>query len=65
MNKTRTITSATRHLTSAMAVAAATIAATALSASAAFDAHFYVQRGLIVQWDGIDNAGTGTHIAIK
>jgi hypothetical protein len=21
----------------------------------------YVQSGLIAQWDGIDNAGTGTH----
>ena len=23
----------------------------------------YIQRGLVAQWDGIDNAGTGTHVA--
>ena len=27
----------------------------------AFDASSYVQDGLIAQWDGIDNAGTGVH----
>ena len=27
----------------------------------AYDSSSYVQRGLIAQWDGIDNAGTGTH----
>ena len=33
------------------------------SASADIPASAYVQRGLIAQWDGIDNAGTGTHDA--
>lgn len=61
MNKTRSSNHATRHLASAMAVAAASIAATALPASAALDAHSYVQRGLTAQYDGIDNAGTGSH----
>ena len=28
---------------------------------AALDAHSYVQRGLVACYDGIDNAGTGTH----
>lgn len=27
----------------------------------AYDSSSYVQNGLIAQWDGIDNAGTGTH----
>ncbi len=27
----------------------------------AYDSSSYVQSGLIAQWDGIDNAGTGTH----
>ena len=61
MNKTRSSNHATRHLASAMAVAAASIAATALPASAALDAHSYVQRGLAACYDGIDNTGTGTH----
>lgn len=26
-----------------------------------FDAHSYVTTGLVAQWDGIDNVGTGTH----
>ena len=36
----------------AMFIAGAACAATSAS---------YVQRGLIAQWDGIDNAGTGVH----
>ena len=61
MNRTRSSNHATRHLTSAMAAAVATMAAFALPASAALDAHSYVQRGLAACYDGIDNAGTGTH----
>ena len=34
-----------------------------LSAAADIPASAYVQTGLIAQWDGIDNAGTGTHQA--
>ena len=30
-------------------------------ARAALDAHSYVQKGLVACYDGIDNAGTGTH----
>ena len=33
------------------------------SASADIPASAYVQDGLVAQWDGIDNAGTGTHDA--
>ena len=32
-------------------------------AHAAVDAHSYVQKGLVACYDGIDNAGTGTHDA--
>ena len=32
-----------------------------LMAALAYDSSSYVQRGLIAQWDGIDNAGTGVH----
>jgi len=32
-------------------------------ASHAYTAQSYVRNGLIAQWDGIDNAGTGTHVA--
>ena len=32
-------------------------------ARAAVDAHSYVQKGLVACYDGIDNAGTGTHDA--
>ena len=39
---------------SSVVLALALNAATYTSAS-------YVQNGLIAQWDGIDNAGTGTH----
>ena len=39
---------------SSVALALALNATTYTSAS-------YVQSGLIAQWDGIDNAGTGTH----
>ena len=42
-------------------VAAGTLVFTFLSAFADFTARSYVQSGLIAQWDGIDNAGTGTH----
>ena len=38
-------------------MAAMFIAGTACAATSAS----YVQRGLIAQWDGIDNAGTGVH----
>ena len=41
------------------ALAAAVLAAH--PASAALDAYSYVQRGLAACYDGIDNAGTGTH----
>ena len=33
----------------------------AAGAAGAYDASSYVQDGLIAQWDGIDNAGTGVH----
>lgn len=29
----------------------------------AYDASSYVQSGLVAQWDGIDNLGTGSHVA--
>ena len=38
-------------------------AVAAFSALAAIDADSYVQRGLVAQWDGIDNLATGTHVA--
>ena len=38
-------------------------AVVAFSALAAIDADSYVQRGLVAQWDGIDNLATGTHVA--
>jgi hypothetical protein len=31
------------------------------STAFAYDSSSYVQSGLIAQWDGINNAGTGTH----
>ena len=43
-----------RPLTCMVAMFVVWVACAATSAS-------YVQRGLIAQWDGIDNAGTGVH----
>ena len=42
-------------------VFSSTALALTLSADTAYDSSSYVQSGLIAQWDGIDNAGTGTH----
>ena len=42
---------------SAIALAAASVRADG------YDAHAYVTSGLVAQWDGIDNAGTGSHDA--
>ena len=42
-------------------VFSSTVLALTLSADTAYDSSSYVQSGLIAQWDGIDNAGTGTH----
>ena len=41
-------------------VAVSAVCCAALTASA-YDSSSYVQNGLIAQWDGIDNQGTGTH----
>ena len=41
----------------------ATVAGLSFGAIAAIDADSYVQRGLVAQWDGIDNLATGTHVA--
>ena len=48
----------------AMSALAATMASAPLAAGAdggGYTSASYVQDGLIAQWDGIDNAGTGTH----
>ena len=50
-----------KNQTTILAALAAVVLASALSASAALDAYSYVQRGLAACYDGIDNAGTGTH----
>ena len=43
-------------------IAATLVAAFAVSSNATtYTSASYVQNGLIAQWDGIDNAGTGTH----
>ena len=47
----------------ALAAACAVAVGWVFTASADIPASAYVQRGLIAQWDGIDNAGTGTHDA--
>ena len=47
-----------------MAALAATLTSAPLAAGAdggGYTSASYVQEGLIAQWDGIDNAGTGTH----
>ena len=55
----------TRRKMTAVVTAAALAAASPNLASAgngeAYTSASYVQDGLIAQWDGIDNAGTGTH----
>ena len=55
----------TRRKMTAVVAAAALAAASPNLASAgngeAYTSASYVQDGLIAQWDGIDNAGTGTH----
>ena len=43
-----------------MAISSAALALT-LPANTTYTSASYVQNGLIAQWDGIDNAGTGTH----
>ena len=48
----------------AMAALSAAMAAAPLTAAAGgggYTSASYVQDGLVAQWDGIDNAGTGTH----
>ncbi len=40
-----------------------TLAALCAAAMGAVDSRSYVQSGLVNQWDGIDNAGIGTHVA--
>ena len=37
------------------------VAMEAVSANTAYTSEDYVQAGLVVQWDGINNAGTGVH----
>ena len=49
----------TRCGTILVAVAAASV--TIPAAATTYTSASYVQDGLITQWDGIDNAGTGTH----
>ena len=56
----------TMNLKAVKSVAAAAATALTLSASAepvtpAIPASAYIQDGLIAHWDGIENAGTGTH----
>ena len=52
-----------RNLNVALVTACAVVVGCGFTASADIPASAYVQDGLIVQWDGIDNAGTGTHDA--
>ena len=44
-------------------VGIATAAGLSFPSVAAIDADSYIRRGLIAQWDGIDNLATGTHVA--
>lgn len=44
-------------------VGLATVAGLSFPSVAAIDADSYIRRGLIAQWDGIDNLATGTHVA--
>ena len=50
----------TRNMIAALGAVAAFAVAGTLHAEA-YTSASYVQGGLIAQWDGIDNAGTGTH----
>ena len=50
-----------RNLKVALAAACAVVVGWAFTASADIPASAYVQDGLIAQWDGIENAGVGTH----
>ena len=50
-----------KNLKIALATACAVVVGWSFTASADIPASAYVQDGLIAQWDGIDNAGTGTH----
>ena len=50
-----------KNLKVALAAACAVVVGWAFTASADIPASAYVQSGLIAPWDGIDNAGTGTH----
>ena len=52
-----------KNLKVALSVACAVVVGWAITASADISASAYVQDGLVVQYDGIDNAGTGTHDA--
>ena len=52
-----------KNLKVALVAACAVVVGWAFTASADIPASAYVQTGLIAQWDGIDNAGTGTHDA--
>ena len=47
------------HLKTAVLVV--TLCSLAATIGYAYDSSSYVTNGLIAQWDGIDNAGTGTH----
>ena len=58
----------TRKMTAVMATAALAAASPNLASTAngeAYTSASYVQDGLIAQWDGIDNVGTGTHNPIS
>ena len=50
-----------KNLKVALSVACAVVVGWVFTASADIPASAYVQDGLIAQYDGIDNAGTGTH----
>ena len=52
-----------RNLKVALAAACAVVVGWAFTASADIPASAYVQDGLVVQFDGIENAGAGTHDA--
>ena len=39
------------------------VAMEAVSANTAYTSKDYVQAGLVAQWDGIDNMGTGAHVS--
>ena len=50
-----------KNLKIALSAACAVVVGWAFTASADIPASAYIQDGLVAQYDGIDNAGTGTH----